>query len=189
VKAVRAVIGPKRDLLVDAHSHFDRERGVALARALERLNLYWLEEVTKPPDLPAINEAARMPTAGGEAIYGVQGFLPYVQARAVDILMPDVKYCGGMLELKKIAALGEAAGMKIAPHGPASPVGNIAAAQVCAAIPNFQILEFAFGEAPWRAELVNPPEELKNGVWTMSERPGLGVDWNETILRRQALTA
>ena len=51
-----------------------------------------------------------MPSAGGEVIYGAKGFLPYINAGCVDIVMPDVKYCGGMLELKKIASLAEAAG-------------------------------------------------------------------------------
>ncbi len=67
--AVRSAIGPQRDLLVDVHSHLDLPRGLELAKRLERLNLFWLEEVTpaKPiTDLAAINEAAQMPTAGGE---------------------------------------------------------------------------------------------------------------------------
>ena len=123
--AVRKAIGPKRDLLIDVHSHLDLDRGLQLARRMEYLNLFWLEEVTpaKPVELLArINQEAKMPTAGGEAIYGVKGFFPYIAAKAVDIAMPDVKYCGGMLELKKIAALCEAAGVPVAPHGPASPV-------------------------------------------------------------------
>jgi galactonate dehydratase len=185
--AVRSAIGPKRDLLIDVHSHLDLARGLELAKRLEPLNLFWLEEVTpaKPlENLAAINRAAKMPTAGGEAIYGVRGFLPYIAAKAVDIAMPDVKYCGGMLELKKIAAIAEAADMPVAPHGPASPVGNLAAAHVCAGLPNFQILEFSYGEVPWRPELIDPPEELVNGYLTLSQRPGLGIALNEKTLAR-----
>jgi galactonate dehydratase len=185
--AVREAIGPKRDLLLDAHSHFDLRRGLELAKRVEPLKLFWLEEVVpaNPPDgLAAINRAATMPTAGGEAILGVRGFYPYIAAKAVDIVMPDVKYCGGMLELKKIAAMAEAAGMPVAPHGPASPVGNMAAAQVCATLPNFQILEYSFGEVPWRAELVDPPESLSAGYMTVSNRPGLGIALNEKTVSR-----
>jgi len=186
-RAVRQAIGPKRDLLIDAHSNFDLERGLDLARRFEPLNLFWLEEVTpaKPLDnLAAINRAARMPTAGGESIYGVKGFYPYIAAQAVDILMPDVKYCGGMLELKKIAALAEAAALPVSPHGPASPVGNIAAAHVSATLANFLILEFSYGEVPWRAELIDPPEQLTNGCLELSRRPGLGITLNQNTLRR-----
>ena len=133
-------------------------------------------------DLAKLNEVAKMPTAGGESIYGVRGFLPYIAAKAVDIVMPDVKYCGGMLELKKIAALAEAAGMQVSPHGPASPIGNLAAAHVCVGIPNFQILEFSHGEVPWRAEIVDPPEQISGGYMTLSERPGLGVELNGRVV-------
>jgi len=187
--AVRRAIGEKRDLLIDAHSHFDLERGLELARRMEPLNLFWLEEVTpaRPiENLVAINRAAKMPTADGESIYGVKGFLPYINAGAVDIVMPDVKYCGGMLELKKIAALAEAAGMPVSPHGPASPVGNFAAAHVCASLPNFLILEYGYGEVPWRAELTDPPERLVNGRLELSDRPGLGVTLNDRVARQYA---
>jgi galactonate dehydratase len=185
--AVRKAIGPKRDLLIDVHSHLDLDRGLQLARRMEYLNLFWLEEVTpaKPVELLArINQEAKMPTAGGEAIYGVKGFFPYIAAKAVDIAMPDVKYCGGMLELKKIAALCEAAGVPVAPHGPASPVGNVAAAHVCATMPNFHILEFSYGEVPWRAELIDPPESLDKGNINLSRRPGLGITLNEKTLAK-----
>ena len=187
IAAVRKAIGPKCDLLVDAHSHFDLTRGLELARRLEPMNLYWLEEVTplKPvEDLAAINRTAKMTTAGGETLYGVAQFYPYILAGAVDILMPDIKYCGGLLELKKIAAIGEAAGLPVAPHGPASPVGNVAAAHVCAGLPNFNILEFAFGEVPWRADIVDPPELLANGYSSLSERPGFGIQLNDRFVVR-----
>lgn len=187
--AVRKAIGPKTDLLIDGHNHFDLEGGLDLARRMEPFNLFWLEEVVPPKpveNLAAINRAAKMPTAGGEGIYGVKGFLPYITAGAVDIVMPDVKYCGGMLELKKIASLAEAAGLLVAPHGPASPVGNMAAAHVCATMPNFQILEYSFGEIPWREELVDPPERLERGHLIVPDRPGLGLKLNDSAVKRYA---
>ncbi len=177
--AVRKVLGPDRDLLLDAHSKFDLAHGLALPKRLEFLKLFWLEEVTEVPDLPAIHRAASMPSAGGEVIYGAKGFLRYINAGCVDIVMPDVKYCGGMLELKKIASLAEAAGLQVSPHGPASPVGNMAAAHVCAGMPNFLILEYSYGEVPWRSELIDPPERLEKGFLELSQRPGLGVRLNQ----------
>lgn len=179
-RAVREVLGPDGDLLIDAHSHFDRTRGMDLLRRLEPLHLFWLEEVARPLDiLAAINEAAPMPTAGGESLFGLKQNLEYIRAGAADILMPDVKYCGGMLELKKIAAMAEGAGVPVAPHGPASPVGNVAAAHVCVGLPNFQILEFSHGETDWRSELIDPPEALDRGSLAISERPGFGIRLNE----------
>jgi galactonate dehydratase len=184
--AVRKVIGPKRDLLIDVHSHFDLPHGRELARRFEPLNLFWLEEVTPPKPLEwlaTINKEAKMPTAGGESIYSVKGFYPYIAAGAVDIVMPDVKMCGGVLELKKIAALAEGAGLLVAPHGPASPVGNVVAAHVCATMPNFHILEFSYGEVPWRAEVIDPPEDVqKGGFLAFTGKPGYGIELNEKTL-------
>jgi galactonate dehydratase len=189
-QAVRQTIGDNRDLLIDAHSHFTLDQGLDLARRFEPLRLYWLEEVTpaKPvQNLAAINKAATMPTAGGESIHGVVGFYPYIKAEAVDIVMPDVKVCGGMLELKKIAALAEGAGLITSPHGPASPVGNATAAHVIATIPNFNILEFSYGEVPWRAELISPPEEIVDSSLTLSKRSGLGIELNAKTAAKYAV--
>ena len=190
-QAVRAAIGPDRDLLIDAHSRFSLQQGLDLLPRLDALKLFWLEEVTtaKPlSDLAAINQAASMPTAGGEDIQGVEGFYPYIRAGTVRIVMPDVKVCGGILELKKIAAIAEGAGLQTSPHGPASPIGNIAAAHAIATIPNFNILEFSYGEVPWRAELVDPPEDTRGGALALSDRPGLGLKLNEKTAARYAVS-
>ncbi len=189
-QAVRDAIGPGRDLLIDAHSRFTLRQGLELLPRMEPLNLYWLEEVTpekRLSDLAAINRAAPMPTAGGEMIFGIDAFYRYMQSGAVDIVMPDVKLCGGMLELKKISAIAEAAGLTVSPHGPASPVGNIAAAHVMAGVPNFSVLEFAVGEVPWRAELIEPSENIEGGHLILSDRPGLGIELRERSLRKYAV--
>lgn len=135
-------------------------------------------------NLAAIRRSAAMPSAGGEVIYAVKGFLSYINAGSVDIVMPDVKYCGGMLELKKIASLAEAAGLTVAPHGPASPIGNVAAAHVCAGMSNFLILELSYGEVPWRAELIDPPEQIEKGFLGLTTRPGFGIRLSEKTTAR-----
>ena len=182
--AVRKAIGENHGLMIDCHGRFDLKRGLALIGQLEPLKLAWLEEVTPAADfatLALIRKAEKMPTAGGEEVFGVKGFCEYLRAGSVDIIMPDVKYGGGMLELKKIAAMAEGAGIPVAPHGPASPVGNMTAAQVCAGLPNFKILEYAFGEVPWRAELIDPPEQFTSGSLRVSDRPGHGITINEKV--------
>lgn len=188
--AVRQAIGSQRDLLIDVHSRMDLQRGLDLVRRFEHLKLYWIEEVTpaKPlANLARINKVAPMQTAGGESLHGVQGFYPYIKAEAVDIVMPDVKVCGGMLELKKIAAIAEGAGQITSPHGPASPVGTLSSAHVIATIPNFKILEYAYGEVPWRTELLDPPETIIEGALELSKRPGLGHIVNEKIAAKYAV--
>jgi galactonate dehydratase len=183
--AVRTAIGPTNDLLIDVHSHVDLRHGLELSKRFDALKLFWLEETTpSAKDLAEIRKAATMPTAGGESLLGVKGFYPYIHAGAVDIVMPDIKYTGGLLETKKIAGMAEGAGLKVSPHGPASPVGNMAAAHVCATLPNFLILEFSYGEVPWRTELTSPAEKVVDGAIIPSDRPGFGITLNEAALTR-----
>jgi len=116
VEAVRKVMGPTGDLLVDGHSNFNVAEGLEVAKRLEASKLFWFEEICRGiPGLAELNEKIAMPTAGGESIFGTKNFYPYIKGNAVDITMPDVKYCGGMLELRKIGALSEAAGLPVAP--------------------------------------------------------------------------
>ena len=179
VQAVREAIGSERDLLIDGHSRFDARRAIEVGRKLEPFDLYWMEEMCREAeDLRRFNDALDVQTAGGESLWSVDEFFPYIQSGAVDTVMPDVKYCGGMYELKKIAAMAEGAGLKCSPHGPASPVGNMAAAHVCTTMPNFDILEMAYGEVSWRADTVVPKEQVRSGYLTVPDRPGIGYEMN-----------
>jgi len=66
-------------------------------------------------------------------------------------------------------------------------VGNVAAAHVAASVPNFVILELGYGEVPWRAELIDPPERLDHGALLLTEQPGFGISINEKTARRYAV--
>lgn len=188
--AARRVLGADRDLLVDVHSLLTVVEGLELVNEMERLKLYWLEEVT-PPDslegLATINQATSLTTAGGEALLGIRAFYKYAAAGTVDVLMPDVKWCGGLLELRKVAAMAEGMGLLVSPHGPASPVGNIAAGHACVTMPNCEINEFAYAEVPWRADLVQPPEAFAKGRLVLSDRPGFGISLNERLVSQFAV--
>ena len=177
IDAVREAVGPKVEILVDGHSNFDLQRGLEVVERLEPLRLSWIEElVPGAATLAQINRATEVPTAGGESLFGVKTFQDYLAAGAVDIAMPDVKYCGGVLELKKIAAVAESMGLSVSPHGPASPVGHAVGTHLCATIPNFHSLEYAFGENPNRETMVNPVEKLDGGYTKVSDRAGWGVE-------------
>ncbi len=186
ISALREAIGPKVDLLIDGHSHFTVESSLELARRVEPARLFWLEETvssTRPEELARVTAALPVPTAGGEALHGVRAFYRYIKAGAVKIVMPDVKYCGGLLEGKKIAAIAEGAGLTVSPHNPSGPVATAASVQLCATLSNFLILEYAWGEVPWRAEVVTPPEQVENGFLPVPERPGFGMELNEKTIR------
>lgn len=188
-QAARRILGPTRDLLIDVHSLLTVPEALDVLKEMEALRLYWLEEATAAEPLDAlatINRATTMTTAGGEAIVGIQNFYRYAAAGVADVLMPDVKWCGGLLELRKVAAMAEGMNLRVSPHGPASPVGNIAAGHACVTLPNCEINEFAYAEVPWRADLVDPPEAFDKGHLTVSSRPGFGITLNEKIIRQYA---
>jgi len=180
--AVRETIGNNIDLLVDVHSHLDEPLGIEVAKRVEPLNLFWFEEPVDPQKYvaatKAISESTTRTTAGGESIFGREGFAPLIQTKALDILMPDVKHCGGIQELKYIAAMAETAGLLVAPHNPSGPIATAASVQAVATIANFAILEMAHGEVPWRSGLVTPSEQFVDGHITVSDRPGLGFELN-----------
>ena len=182
IEAVRKTIGNSIDLLVDVHSHLDQTLGIEVAKKVEPFNLFWFEEPVDPEkyvqETKAISDATSKTTAGGESIFGIEGFAPLINAKALDILMPDVKHCGGILELKYIAAMAETAGLQVAPHNPSGPIATAASVHAVATIPNFAILEMAYGEVPWRGELVIPSEEFVNGHIQVSDQPGLGYTLN-----------
>jgi galactonate dehydratase len=178
VAAVRDAIGPDVELMVDAHSLFDVPLAIEVAERLEPFALAWYEEPVAPElsaETLAIRRAIRQSMAGGEVLFGVEGFEALCRERAVDVIMPDPKHCGGVQELLDIAARAERSGIAVAPHNPSGPASTAVCAQLCAALPNFRVLELQWGEVPWRGELVTPPEHFERGELVCSERPGLGL--------------
>jgi galactonate dehydratase len=125
--------------------------------------------------------------AGGEVLFGVAGFAPLSRTRAVNVIMPDVKHCGGLLELTRIAAMADADGVTVAPHNPSGPVGTAATVQACAVLKNFRLLEYQWGEADWRRDLLSPPERFERGDIEVPDRPGFGVDLNDALVRAHPL--
>lgn len=186
VTAMRDAVGPQVEVMVDCHSFFDVPLAARVARRLEPHTLAWYEEPVPPEKLDdtlAIRRAIQQPMAGGEVLFGVAGFSALSRARAVNVIMPDVKHCGGLLELTRIATVAEQDGVAVAPHNPSGPVSTAASVQVCAVLRNFRLLEFQWGESAWRHDVVDPPERFERGSIRVPDRPGLGIDLNEKIVR------
>jgi galactonate dehydratase len=184
--AIRDAIGPDVELLVDCHSFFDVPLAERVARRLEPQNLGWYEEPV-PPERVAetleIRKRIKQPMAGGEILFGVAGFAPLCRTRAVNVIMPDVKHCGGLLELTRIAAMAEADGVEVAPHNPSGPVSTAATVQVCAMLKNFRLIELQWGEVDWRHEVVQPHELFERGTIRVPDRPGFGIELNDRIVK------
>lgn len=186
VAAMREAVGQEVELMVDCHSFFDVAMAERVATRLEPYALAWFEEPVAPDrvdETVEIRRRIRQTMAGGELLFGVGGFAPLSRRQAFHVIMPDVKHCGGLLELTQIAAMAAADGVTVAPHNPSGPVSTAASVQVCAVIDNFRLLELQWGEVPWRAEVLNPPEVFTGGSIAVPDRPGFGVDLNEAVVR------
>lgn len=190
--AVREAVGPTVRIMTDCHSFFTVERAIRVAKKLEPLGLEWYEEPVAPEKLTvtlAIRRGIRQEMAGGEFLFGVKGFEPLCREKAVEVIMPDVKHCGGMLEMTRIAAMADVYGVRVAPHNPTGPVATAASVQLCAGMKNFKILELQWGEAEWRGDLVRPAERFVDGMIRVGDGAGLGVTLNEELAREKRMLA
>lgn len=181
VKAVRRAVGPAVDLMVDLSGGLTTDEIIRFCRRLEELDILFVEEPVDPFDLGALKKVAAqigIPIALGERIYTRYGFRPILEAHAAEILQPDIGNTGGIMEVKKIAAMAEAYNARIQPHVCASPVSTAAALQLVAAIPNVIIQEIYPYRAREHFEIVDAAPELrcKNGYLPISDRPGLGIN-------------
>lgn len=185
VCAVREAIGDEIDLAVDCHGRMETSEAISVGQALASCNLLWYEEPvrhTYSDQLALITQRVPMPTASAESVFAVEGFRPFLLERVVDVLMPDVKHCGGLMELKNIAEAARLKKLLIAPHNPSGPVATVASAHVVSILPNFLILEYAWGEVNWRADLITPREPIEDGYLLLSDAPGLGYRLNPDVV-------
>ncbi len=188
VAAVRDAIGPDAILLVDCHSRFERDTAPLIVDELHKLNVGWFEEPVQPTgDADILAEIARwapMPVAGGESGYGVEFFDEILDSEAVSIIMPDVKYCGGVAEAVRAgrSAIGKERGFSI--HSPAGPVSLLASGHATAAAKGAMRLEHAVFEADWRADLILPTERVEDGQLWFPGGVGLGATLNWDIIQR-----
>jgi len=187
VEAVRDAIGDEVELAIDCHGRMDQSEAITVGHALAECNLFWYEEPVPDHQLDALAQvtaAVPMPTASAESIFRLEGYRPFLTHHIVDVIMPDVKHNGGLLESQQIAAAARMGQLLVAPHNPSGPVASAATAQLFSTVPNFYILEHAWGEVEWRADLLDPPERIEQGELVLPEGPGLGHRLNPDLVEQ-----
>ena len=188
VAAVRAAVGDDVTVLVDCHSRFERHTAALVAEQLAKSNIGWFEEPVEPTKdaegLAAIAREVSMITAGGESGYGREFFRSVVESGALNVVMPDVKHCGGLAEARASGLAAMDAGGDASLHSPTGPVSLIGGGHATAAMPGAIHLEHAVYEADWRAEVVLPYERVENGRLWMPTGAGLGAVLNAEIVGR-----
>ena len=135
VEAVRGAVGSSVDLLIEGHGRFDIATGIKIANALKPFDPYFFEEPTPPDSLDAMAEVRRkspVPIAGGERIYSLTQFKEFLIKGCADFAQPDVSHCGGIMAVKKMAAMAETFYVAMAPHNPSGPVANAASLTLAA---------------------------------------------------------
>ena len=124
-----------------------------------------------------------MPVVTGEAIYTKRGFREILEQRAADIINPDVCNCGGILELKEIAAMAEPHYVAISRHNyNSTAVGLAATVQVSACLPNFIITEYFVNFENMGKQITVEPIKIEQGHIKLQEKPGLGIELKEELL-------
>ena len=174
------------EIAFDPHAKiFEPVRALQLASALEPFDPYFYEEPLRPEHLPAwsrLRSQMSIPLATGESLYTRFEFLELLAAQGVDIIQPDVCVCGGLLEMRKIAAIAEAHYVSIAPHNPMGPIATAVNVHFAAATPNFKILEYVLPiQTEWEEIVVEPYLPI-GGYLPFSDLPGLGIDVDEIAL-------
>lgn len=187
VAAVREAVGPEIDLAIDAHGAFDITTALALGEKLAPYDLLWFEDPVSQNNLAAMAKVAentRIPVCTGELLQSRFEFRELFEKQAAEVIMPDVAYTGGILEMKKIAAMADTYFIPVAPHNMVGPVATMASVHLCACIPNFLVLEFQLGDVPYRDELIDKPVPIENGYLQIPEEPGLGISLNKEAVAK-----
>lgn len=175
IAAVREVLGPRRNLMVDANERFTSAEAIRRARMWESYNLFWFEEPLPAEDTlghASLRSHTAIPIAIGESLFTRQQFRDYIAIGGASILQPDVCRCGGITEWLKIAHLADCYNMQISPHF----VMELHLPLV-AAIPNGLFVEYI----PSLDAVLSEPLRLTDGCYRPSEEPGLGIpfDWEK----------
>lgn len=184
VAAMREAVGDDIDIMVDCHARPSPRMGLMFAKALEPYGLYWFEEPCWPEvvdDMALIQRSVVTPIATGERLVTQHAVKEYLEKRACSILQCDITHCGGLTEMRRIAAMAEAYRVALAPHNPQGPVSTAASLEFGFSAPSYIICESVHSDVPWRNDIVSEgyTVEKKGRLVRPGNRSGLGIEINE----------
>ena len=177
LRALRDAVGPQTQLMIDCHWRFTNETAPMLAAICNDLEITWIEDPLDIWDKSACDELRNISggrICGGENFYTFGELENLAKSGCIDVLIADVKFIGGPGKLDEVCKMAATYGLTFAPHNPSGPICTAASAQVTAANHNAEILEYAFGEVPWRMAFAKGEHLL--GTEITVKGPGLGID-------------
>ncbi len=185
VKRVREAVGDRADLLLDAHRRFNLATAIRIARRLEEYRPFFIEEPVPPENIDALLEfkrSTRVPVATGEMLSTHYHYRELLSKYATDYIQPDVVYCGGISEIRKIGAMAEACYIPVIAHNGSGPVATAATVHAGATMPNFLMFEYFL--VPGRDDVLVEPLQVVNGNFVLPTKPGLGVELNKKVFSK-----
>ncbi|MEM7408263.1 MAG: mandelate racemase/muconate lactonizing enzyme family protein [Pseudomonadota bacterium] len=187
-RRIRAAVGEQMDIMVELHSLWRFPAALKIAEALEPFNPFWYEDPVRMDSLPALEKfgaSTRVPVCASETVAGRWNHRELLESGASDIIMPDLVWCGGISEGKKIAAMAEAYHRPVAPHDCTGPVAFMAAVHLSMNVTNALVQESvrAFYTG-WYQELVTALPVVSRGYIELPEGPGLGTELRSDLKRR-----
>ena len=187
-RKIRAAVGDEMDIMVELHSLWRFPAAIKIAEALEEFDPFWFEDPIRMDNIDAVAEfasATNVPVCASETLGARWEHHRILEAGAAGIIMPDLTWCGGISEAKKIATLAETFHRPIAPHDCSGPVALMACIHLCLNVPNALIQETvrAFYTG-WYKELVTTLPKIEHGHVYPPEGPGLGTDILPAVFER-----
>jgi L-alanine-DL-glutamate epimerase-like enolase superfamily enzyme len=179
-RKIRDAVGQKMDIMVEFHSLWRLPMAQKISRALKPFNTFWHEDAIRMDSLDLLNQYAKDCDAlicASETLSYKWGFKDYLQTGVAGVVMPDLSWCGGLSEGRKIAALADAWQLPVAPHDCTGPVVWTASSHLSLHAPNALVQESvrAFYTG-WYKELVTELPVVKNGMLSLGDKPGLGLE-------------
>jgi L-alanine-DL-glutamate epimerase-like enolase superfamily enzyme len=190
VRTARKAAGDKTEIMIDIGKRYRLKQAMYMAKALEDLNVYWLEEPLPAEDLEGYRRLAEhspVQIATGEEESGHLAFARLINETHVDIIQPDISRCGGLTEAKKIASLAADANILCVPHAFKTGILVAASIHLIASIPHAPFLEFSVTESAIRKELLARPFVQKDGFIDVPSEPGLGIELNPEVVNKYGI--
>jgi len=190
IEAIRDVIGQGAPLAADHFGPLNVKDGIRYARAFEKYQLAWAEDLVPWPDwqgLKEIRNNTTTPVLTGEDVFGLRnGFDVFIDNHAVDVIQPDIETSGGLLETKRIADYAALAGIEVAMHHAGSPVGAYAGYHCASTFSNLVAMENHALDMPWWQDLVTGVSKpiIDKGYVTVPDTPGLGLELNDDVVKQ-----
>ncbi len=188
IEALRDAVGPEVEIFVEGHGRFSAQTAADLARDMAPFRPGWLEEPVPPDNYDELGNAVDkigglVPVAAGERCFTRYEARALLERGKIDIAQFDVTHCGGILELKKMAAQADARYVTVAPHNSQGPVCTMASVHADFTMNNFKIQEvFEDFVEPHIAQAVIGRPKVVNGFIEPPTKPGLGVDLDMRVI-------